>query len=95
MIVAQWGLVAPLTTNDIPKQERILVYPNPARDMTQVSLTKSGELKIYSLWGKQLLTLMGHKGLNMIDLSHLPEGNYLLAFDNGSNNASKLISIVR
>ena len=58
----------------------VKIYPNPVRDFLQIELYKPDERKavIVDLFGHIALTINNLTVKNNVDLSHLPNGVYLL-----------------
>jgi len=66
------------------KDTRVLVYPNPAGDFIRIQAEDEftgGEFRIISVTGSILLA--GRFDNNVLDISSLPEGFYLLQLQNG------------
>ncbi len=56
----------------------LAIYPNPARDYTTVSLAGSYDLQLFSLDGRNVLSLNGCSDATRVDCSSLPAGSYLV-----------------
>lgn len=74
----------PIIINDLNETSKILVYPNPARDKVfiqtpQNSLVKS-QLIINDLKGNMVFTSELDNDENIIELSFLPKGVYIMNF---------------
>ncbi|MDG1805494.1 T9SS type A sorting domain-containing protein, partial [Flavicella sp.] len=60
---------------------KIKIYPNPTNGTIHISNIENAKLiHIKSILGKHLLTI---PATNIIDLSHFPNGIYILQMDNG------------
>lgn len=57
------------------RQEKVSVYPNPAKDFVRIEGTEASEVQVYNALGQMVRTV---QGTNEIDLSGLVEGVYLL-----------------
>lgn len=56
-----------------------LVYPNPAATILNLELPVAGAWEMVDLSGRQVLAPKRYQvGINTIDVSELPAGNYLL-----------------
>lgn len=98
-----WGnvaLSANLGTGCVPlsveenKLNTLYVYPNPVKDVLQVSLNEFAVLtaEVYSITGKKMASYNGIR--NEIDLSRLPPGVYLIVLSDGSNKiVNKIVKI--
>ena len=54
------------------------VYPNPAVDQLNVTLSKNAEITVYNIMGQAIRTLEGRVGANTVDLSGLTSGVYFV-----------------
>ncbi|MEY4602791.1 MAG: hypothetical protein RIT43_83 [Bacteroidota bacterium] len=67
-------------------EENILIYPNPAtEDITISSIGKNTTLFVSDLAGRTILSLETESFNQVIDISELPEGTYLLTSDRMSS----------
>ncbi|MBR3427318.1 MAG: T9SS type A sorting domain-containing protein [Bacteroidales bacterium] len=64
------------------------IYPNPAVDQLNVTLSKGADIVIYNVMGQAVRTVEGHVGANTVDLSGLTSGVY---FVNAGQNTQKFI----
>jgi hypothetical protein len=72
-------LVAPGGRSAAPDAQTVFsIYPNPARDWVVVRLQAPGAIAVYDLSGKNVLTRNGTTGENLLDVSVLAPGVYLL-----------------
>src|SRR5690606_32931522 len=58
----------------------ILVYPNPARDMINISTSENTRLSVYDMQGKIVRTLDIYSSQTTLDVSDLSRGTYTLVF---------------
>jgi alkaline phosphatase D len=91
------------TINEIPKAARCVIdklYPNPTADKLNISYCgdftpePNNRYAIIDIAGRVLLPLTRMTG-NTIDISNLPEGNYLMIYDYGTYIDSKTFVIAR
>lgn len=73
--------------NDLPDLDKILVYPNPAKDRITIYClgTQGTEVKIYNLIGEYILQQSMDKRTTEIDIHDLLKGLYIIKIesDNG------------
>ena len=69
-----------LGTHEVKLPKNITCYPNPAEDFIKFNIT--GNIKIYSLEGKLVLSKDNVDGNKGIDVSTLIKGNYILTIEN-------------
>jgi hypothetical protein len=62
------------------KESGINLYPNPFENQIIISTTKEISLEIFSITGNLLIPEKTLKGSQTFDLSHLPEGIFILKF---------------
>lgn len=60
------------------EQTRLRIYPNPIRDLLTIEVEQEFTGVILSLDGRILKTFKLHKGANVLDVSTISSGNYLL-----------------
>lgn len=76
-----------LSVNEFELNEDISIYPNPATDKIKVDLPKNMNkvsVMVFNVLGKRTITQEVNKTDNIINISHLNSGVYLLKFTNGS-----------
>jgi len=68
--------------NEVEKKESVKVYPNPAQNSLSIFITENQEqtlTEIIDIFGRALLTKqLGSAELNMLDISMIPTGWYLV-----------------
>ncbi len=76
------GLATFFKHTDIIVEPKLIVYPNPAKDIISVNLIDANQLikdiKIFDLQGKEVLKLQSNSAQQKIDISNLPSGVYLI-----------------
>lgn len=83
-----------------PSQQRALafeVYPNPAVQVLTVrtSAPAEGVIKLINLTGTTLIRQEHHSPSTTLDIEHLPNGIYIVAFNNGESTAMKKVVVKR
>jgi len=79
--------------NDLPVIPKILiVFPNPAKEFISINNIPDGDVKIviFSISGSKMLTLQHYTNNEMIDISHLIRGIYIIKVNNQALKFSKL-----
>ncbi len=61
------------------RNTHMTLYPNPAVDQLNVTLSQNAEIVVYNMMGQVIRTLEGHAGANSIDLSGLNSGVYFIS----------------
>jgi hypothetical protein len=64
------------------------IYPNPAVDQLNVTLSQNAEIVIYNIMGQQVMSQEGHAGANSININNLSRGIY---FVNAGSDTQKFI----
>lgn len=102
VIVEGWGsnmgeydisINASFLSTDELSDEKYMIYPNPAKDQITI-IGAEGDIQVLDIAGKIVLTLDNYSG-EMIDLSQLTDGVYLVNFTVGQQQASQRIIIQR
>lgn len=83
------------TSNNIDNSynSKLLVYPNPAKNVINVSLPLEYNLILCDITGKVLIAKSNINGINKIEINNLKPGNYFLTVY--SNNLIKTIKILK
>ncbi len=68
-------------SNVSPYDNTISLYPNPARNMLNIELNKSGRVKIMNALGKSVLEKPVAEGKNSLDITKLPSGMYYVIIE--------------
>jgi hypothetical protein len=74
--------------------EGISLYPNPAKDVLNINFTHQHEYKtavICDISGRELQSIPLHKDKNIINISSLPKGSYIVTIKTDKGNFDKLI----
>ena len=54
------------------------VYPNPATDQLNITLSQNADIVIYNIMGQNVMNVEGHAGANAINISNLNAGIYFV-----------------
>lgn len=55
------------------------LYPNPATDQLNITLSQNADLVIYNVMGQKVMSMEGHAGANSINISNLNAGVYFIS----------------
>lgn len=77
--------------NDLNKNS-FSIYPNPAKNSFFIESEEKGNINIYDLSGKKVLSRTNVKGKTQINIS-LSKGIYLVEFENGSSKSTKKLVV--
>lgn len=58
---------------------KMTLYPNPAVDHINVTLSMNAEIVVYNTMGQAIRTIEGHAGVNQLDLNGLNSGIYFIS----------------
>ncbi|MEX1002007.1 MAG: T9SS type A sorting domain-containing protein [Crocinitomicaceae bacterium] len=72
----------------------ISVYPNPARDIVNISSSENAEMTIYDIQGKKIQTLLVSPITESFNVSHLSRGTYTLVFTIDGSLAKQMKIII-
>lgn len=71
------------------------VYPNPSNGKVLFSRSiDKADITVFNVFGQKINGIQGFSG-NMVDLTDLPAGNYILRVENGSERTALAVSIVK
>jgi subtilisin family serine protease len=75
----------------------VQLYPNPSTGILNVTadIEKDADLKVYDITGKQLLTATISNGNNVINLSNLVTGVYLVVINTQGETITRKVSLYR
>ena len=63
---------------EVSHNTHMSIYPNPAVDQLNVTLSQNSEIVVYTIMGQRVKSVEGHVGANVIDLSGLTSGVYFI-----------------
>lgn len=69
--------------------ENLVCYPNPTNGQVSINSEVATQIYVYDLCGRQIMNTTIEEGYNVIDISHLANGCYLMK--TGNNKVVKLI----
>lgn len=72
----------------------ISVYPNPARDVINVSTSENTKLMVYDIQGKVVRTFDIFSSQTTIDVSELSRGTYTLVFEANGSIANRMKIVI-
>ena len=75
-------------TEEVNHNVHMNIWPNPAVDQLNVSLSQNSDIVVYNIMGQVVMTVEGHAGANSINLSNLNSGIY---FINAGSDTQKFI----
>ena len=64
---------------EVSHNTHMTVYPNPAVDQLNVTLSQNADIEIYNVMGQKVMTFEGHAGANTISLNGLTSGVYVIS----------------
>ena len=67
--------------NPVQTATHMTIFPNPATDQLNVTLSRNANISIYNLTGQMVQNVEGHIGGNVIDLSGMNSGIYFINAD--------------
>ena len=70
----------------------LTIFPNPVKSVLIIESARYRELRLLNLQGQQLKSVILKEGRNEIDLSHFPDGLYIL-FDPVTANNTKIMVV--
>ena len=73
---------------EVSQSTRMSLYPNPATDRLNVTLSQNAEIVVYNIMGQSVMTQEGHIGANTLNISNLTSGIY---FVNAGSDTQKFI----
>ena len=82
---------AKLNNNDT----KVRVYPNPSNGLINVNAPENSTIKVYNLLGINVATVENSSTFNTIDLSALPNGNYIVKVISGNNTTTKKVNLIK
>ena len=86
-----------LSVNDTSLQNKILLYPNPVKDVLFIQITnqKIKEIQIYSIEGRKIMekSFFNTKPIEELNVSSLKSGFYIVNINNGQKSFLRKIII--
>ena len=74
--------------NNTVSNTAMTVYPNPAVEQLNVTLSQNADIVIYNIMGQNVMNVEGHAGANSINISSLNAGIYFIS---AGSNTQKFI----
>ena len=68
--------------NNTVSNTTMSLYPNPAVDQLNVTLSQNADIVIYNIMGQNVMNVEGHAGTNSINISSLNAGVYFISAGN-------------
>lgn len=75
-------------------QDRLKVYPTIANNFITVETNTGGTFFMFNSYGQPILETVFEKGINIVDLSNLVNGNYHVLFHSQNNTRSNSLIVV-
>ena len=75
------GPVEPVGIGEVDADIALSVWPNPATERVNVEVSVAADAQIFDLTGRQVGRYRLQQGTNVVDLSDLPEGVYMLRIE--------------
>ncbi len=76
------------TAENVSNNVHMSIFPNPAVDQLNVTLSNNAEIVVYNIMGQKVMSQKGHAGANSINISSLNSGIY---FVNAGSETQKFI----
>ena len=77
------------------KAANIAIYPNPAKDMLNISNAENAQISIYNLMGQGVRRVEKATALEVINVADLARGSYIVKIMNEGNVATQKFNVVR
>ena len=61
---------------EVSHNTHMSLYPNPATDQINVTLSQNDDIMIFNIMGQNVMTVKGHVGANSLNISELNAGVY-------------------
>ena len=75
--------------NNFNSKDKILIYPNPAKNIITIETSTNGILNIYNCKGEKVISTITKNNFTTLDISKLPVGTYFCKNINGSTSFIK------
>ncbi len=79
---------------DLFDKDEIKVFPQPAKDILHIKVSKNAEIKLYDIFGKMVLKKTIESGTTNLDISTVSAGTYILHVTNADGQGIKKIMIL-
>ncbi len=80
---------------DGESKSKLMVYPNPSNGIVRFSQeVVKADLSVYNIYGQELVRINSFSG-NVVDLTDLPAGNYILRLEGNELHQVNALSIVK
>ena len=73
---------------EVSHNTHMTLYPNPATDRLNITLSQNAEIVVYNITGQKVMNQEGHAGANVLNISNLTSGIY---FVNAGTDTQKFI----
>ena len=77
-----FDLPLPVGVPEVSHNTHMTVYPNPAVDRLNVTLSNTTTMTVYNITGQAVMNVEGHVGANTLDISSLTSGIYFISAGN-------------
>ena len=77
-----FDLPLPVGVPEVSHNTHMTVYPNPAVDRLNVTLSNNTTMTVYNITGQAVMNVEGHVGANTLDISSLTSGIYFISAGN-------------
>lgn len=91
----QQGYLFVLSVDEFETPIDISVYPNPARDILNISASENTRMSVYDMQGKLVRTLDILSSLTTLDVSELSRGTYTFVFEANGTIAERMKIIIQ
>ena len=69
----------PVGVPEVSHNTHMSIYPNPAVEQLNVTLSQNADIVIYNIMGQNVMNVEGHAGANSINISSLNAGIYFIS----------------
>ena len=77
------------------KAANIAIYPNPAKEVLNISNAENAQISIYNLMGQEVRRVEKATALEVINVADLARGSYIVKIMNEGNVATQKFNVVR
>lgn len=79
--------------NSLSMNNRLLIYPNPAKNIINITESKNSQILIYDIFGKNIISKILISDNETIDVSNLESGTYIVKIIKNDSIISKILII--